>query len=165
MTKLEKIYNYLSGNISNKSFRKWLMALENEDHFFIDSDYHHLKALSVTFSCPAKIKSILQDYIDFQIVRTLVISKKFQQLVEEKEDILIKLQKLEALGQQLKDKKIIAYLKPYHKMFMDTPRLVEKENWNEKIFLEKRQIVMDLQEKIMVKIVRFNKLYHFEYKE
>jgi len=165
MTNREKIYNYLAGGISNRSFRKWLLRLDNDDGFFSESDFVQLKTLAVIFSNPQKVKNILQDYIDKSIVEKLILTKRFQNLIEKDEDILIKLEKFGNIGKQLENRKIINFVKPYKEMFLSTPRLIEKENWNQEIFLEKRRIVEKYQNKIEKKISKCYKLYYFEYKE
>jgi hypothetical protein len=164
-SKREKIYKYLSGNISNRSFRKWLLNLSNDDNFFSELDFTELKALSIIFSNPDKIKSILQGYIDKLIVEKLRLAKEFSELSANDGDILVKLSTLSDLGKRLEDKKIISFVKPYEYLFQNAPRLIEKENWNQEIFKEKREIVDKHRKKIIKEIIKFNNKYHFEYEE
>lgn len=165
MTNREIIYQYLSGGISNRSFRKWLLELTNDDNFFLELDFKQLKTLAVIFSDPTMIKNILKNYINISIVEKLVLAKQFHKLIVKDEDILIKLEKLGDIGKQLKNINITNFVKLYKEIFLNTPRLIERKNWEEEIFLEKRRIVDKHQEKIMKKIIKFNKLYYFEYKE
>lgn len=165
MTKKEDVYNYLSGWISNKSFRKWLLTLDNADVFFSESDFKQLKTFAAIFSNPQEVKNILQNYIDKSIVEKLALTKRFQELIEKDEDILVKLEKFGNIGKQLENKEITDFVKSYKEAFLNIPRLTEKKNWDEDIFLEKRKIVDKQQKEIEKVFVKFYKLYYFEYKE
>jgi len=165
MTKREILHKFLAGAISNRRFRKWLLKIDNEDGFFSDEDFTRLKTLAVVFSSPAKIKNILRGYADISIVEKLILSRKFGNLAEQDEDILIRLRELGNLGKQQKDKQITDFVNSCEGIFQNLPRLAEKKNWNEAIFAEKRSIIDKHQKEITDAIARFGRRYYFEYKE
>lgn len=165
MTKLEALHKYLSGWTSNQSFRKWLLELNNDDHFFSAQDFTQLKVLAIIFSNPNKIKNILQNYVDKSIVDKLVLTKKFKKLVEKDEDILNKLDELNSLGKQLGNTDIITFVNLYIGLFQNIPYLTERKNWKVEIFLEKRREIEKRRKEIMDKIIKFNEDYYYEYKK
>lgn len=165
MTQKEALYKYLSGGISNRSFRKWLLHLDNNDGFFSDTDFVLLKEQAVTYSNPKRIKDMLYHYVDRAIVEQLILSTRFKHLVDGDQDVLNKLDELERLGKQTGDKKIIDFVAPFKALFQNTPRLNERKNWNEKIFLEKRQVVEKHRKNIMRGIAEFTEIYHVDYRE
>lgn len=97
--------------------------------------------------------------MDAPTVKNLAWSRKFHQLVHEEQDVLEKLDALGDLGAQTGDRKIIDFAAPYKVIFQNTPRLWERKNWNEAIFLEKRRVVEKHRKKIMRAIESFSKSY------
>ena len=60
----ERLYNYLDGRISHRSFRKWLLSVPNLSYYFGDKDAEELSELIKIYSRVWQIRNILLRHID-----------------------------------------------------------------------------------------------------
>lgn len=134
--------------MSHKSFRKWLLQLENPNELFKD-DSTTLLALADKYSKRGKIYEILRKHIDKEEFNRYSIWETVKGKFNSKEDPIELIKALSPILLRIEDRKISNEIRKLNNACINMPTEKEKPMWDKTIFNEKRNGLKILTPKII----------------
>ena len=165
MKEKEKIYKYLNGEISNGSFRKWLLKHPDLSSFLGREDFIKLSDLIQNYTNIDHIKIILKRNINVEDYYKYENYKFFVDKCLQNSDLKVTINNLHQLATRAQDKDLILFISTFLDKMNNVPFETEKDMWNLEAFLSKRAIIEKIRPEIESKISELKLQYFFEIKE
>jgi hypothetical protein len=157
VTDKERIYRYLNGKISRKSFRKWLLSADNLSDLF-KSDAGILKDLAEKYSLTGKIYEILNRHIETDEYEKFSIKLHLEGRKILAKDPIDLVKDLSSIQLRIKDQDLVNKIKELDSITVNMPTSTEKQFWDKKIFELKRA---SLEQLTPVIISTYNKVLEY----
>lgn len=163
MKEKEKIYKYLNGEISNGSFRKWLLKYPDLLSYFGKEDAEKLSELIQNFTRIDQIKTILKRNINVEDYYKYENYKFFINKCLQNDDLKVTIDNLHQLATKAQDKNLILFISTFLDKMNNVPFETEKDMWNIEAFLSKRAILEKIRPNIEQKISELKHQYLFNF--
>lgn len=148
ITDKERLFLYLNGQLSNSSFRKWLLTSPSVSEIF-GSDSKTLKELADKFSMKGKIHEILIKHIDTNEFNRYKAKQYLDKNCHSGQDPLDLIRHLSSIASLLSNKSLIDKISALISLTNNMPALREETLWNHDSFAKKRSALPDLTTEII----------------
>ena len=165
MKEKEKIYKYLNGEISNGSFRKWLLKYPDLSSFFGIEDATKLSDLIQNYTNIDKIKIILKRHINLEDYVKYENHKFFIDRCIKNDDLKVTINNLSLLSRMANDENLSNFISNFSYKVTNVPFETEKLVWNEEAYLAQRAILAEICPEIEQKISELKDQFAFDFSE
>jgi len=163
MKEKEKIYKYLNGEISNGSFRKWLLKHPDLSSLFGREDAIKLSDLIQNYTSIDHIKIILKRNINLEDYYKYENYKFIINNCLHTTDLKVTIYNLNKLARKAQDKNLILFISTFLDKMNNVPFETEKDMWNLEAFLSQRAILEEIRPNIEQKISELKHQYLFNF--
>ena len=147
MTDKERIYLYLNGQLSRRSFRKWLLSSDSLTSIFKE-DATILKKLADKFSLTSKIREIIEKHIDKGDFNKFTIRTTIQDLKDSTSDPIEIIYALSSVNDIINNESLNMDIRRLRSLVGSMPTLKQQHLWNKEAFLQKRLPLTNLEPEI-----------------